>query len=129
LRIENFFRHIQKIIDSCSVVQASTIMFDKRSTYEGYIRGDIFFVDDSALHFREFVDVEIDDERLMYVYQYLSSSNNLIFRYDNTGHHRKLRLPSYPHHKHDGRESNVTPAAAMDLTSVIQKIELMIQLP
>ena len=129
MRIEDYFRQIQKIIDSCSLVQTSTIMFDKRSTYEGYVRGDIFFVDDSTLHFREFVDVETDDEKLMYVYQYLSSAKKLVFRYDNTGHHRKLGLPSYPHHKHAGRESNVTPAAAMDLSSVIEEIDSMIQLP
>ena len=129
MRIENYFRQVQKIIDSCSVVQTSTVMFDKRSTYEGYIRGDIFFVDDSTLHFREFIDVETNDERLMYVYQYLSFSKEFIFRYDNTGHHRKLGLSSYPHHKHDGGESNVTPAPAMDLASVIEEIESMIQLP
>jgi len=129
LRIENYFRWIQKIMDSCSVAQSSTIMFDKRSTYEGYIRGDIFFVDDSTLHFREFIDVETDEERLMYVYQYRSSSKMLIFRYDNTGHHRKLGLSSYPHHKHEGRESNVIPATAMDLASVIEEIESMVHLP
>lgn len=129
MRIEEYFRQIQKTIDSCAVVQTSTIMFDKRSTYEGYVRGDTFFVDDSVLHFREFLDVETDRERLMYVYQYLSSEKKLIFRYDNTGHHRKLGLPTYPHHKHAGSESNVIQAAPMDLKIVIEEIEGMIQLP
>jgi hypothetical protein len=74
LRIEEYFLQIQKIIDSYSVIQSSKIMFDKRGTYEGFIRGDIFFLDGSILHLREFVDVETLEERLMYVYQYISSS-------------------------------------------------------
>jgi len=104
-------------------------MFDKRSTYEGFIRGDLYFLDDSVLHLREFIDVETHDERLMYVYQYTSSSRKLIFRYDNTGHHKELGLPTYPHHKHEGQETNVVAAAAMDLPAVLDEIYSMIQLP
>ena len=36
MRIEEYFRQIQKIIDSYSVIQSSKIMFDKRGTYEGF---------------------------------------------------------------------------------------------
>lgn len=129
MRIEEYFRQIQKIIDSYSVIQSSKIMFDKRSTYEGFIRGDIFFLDGSILHLREFVDVESLEERLMYVYQYISSSKELIFRYDNTGHHRKLSLPTYPHHKHEGSEDNIAPATASDLDSVLEEINSIVQLP
>ncbi|AUB41957.1 hypothetical protein COO91_08048 [Nostoc flagelliforme CCNUN1] len=28
----------------------------------------------------------------------MNSENNLIFRYDNTEHHRKLNLTTFPHH-------------------------------
>ena len=75
--------------------------------YEGFIRGKISFKNNSLLHFREFVHVEILVDRKMYSYQYMSSDNNLIFRYDNTEHHRKLNLATLPHHKHDGSEENV----------------------
>ncbi|WP_263983390.1 toxin-antitoxin system TumE family protein [Nostoc flagelliforme] len=50
------------------------------------------------LHLREFVYVEISPDRKMYSYQYMNSENNLIFRYDNTEHHRKLNLTTFPHH-------------------------------
>jgi len=64
-------------------------------------------VDGSILHFREVVDVEATIDRLMYTYQYMSATKTLIFRYDNTGHHKRLNLPTYLHHKHKGSEENV----------------------
>ncbi len=59
----------------------------------------------------------------MYSYQYMDTENNLIFRYDNTEHHRKLNLPTFPHHKHDGREDNVVSSDAPFLADVLKEIE------
>lgn len=129
MRIEDYFQQIQKIIELCPVVQLSEISYIKRGSYEGFIRGELNFVDGSMLHLREFVDVEITSDRLMYAYQYLDSSNKLIFRYDNTGHHKKLGLPTYPHHKHHGSEENVFPALAPDLQAILTEIELLVKLP
>jgi hypothetical protein len=50
-----------------------SITYDKRSTHEGFIRGEVYFVDASILHLREFVDVETAVERLLYVYQYMAA--------------------------------------------------------
>ena len=86
-------------------------------------------MDGSTLHLREFVDVEITQDRLMYVYQYMDSSHELVFRYDNTGHHEKLGLSTYPHHKHEGSEDNIVPSAAPHLSIVLKDIESLIQLP
>lgn len=58
----------------------------------------------------------------MYSYQYMSSENNLIFRYDNTEHHRKLNLETFPHHKHDGTENNVVQSDAPFLAEVLEEI-------
>ena len=76
----------------------------------------------SLLHFREFVHVEIMVDRKMYSYQYMSSDNNLIFPYDNTEHHRKLNLATFPHHKHDGSEENVVQSDAPFLAEVLEEI-------
>lgn len=81
------------------------------------------------LHVREYVDVENEVDRLIYAYQYLSSERQLIFRYDNSGHHKKLNLPTYPHHKHDGSESNVVASLSPDLRTVLEEIETLIDLP
>ncbi len=106
-------------------MQMSTVTFDKRGTYEGFIQGELEFADGSLLHLREFVDVEIEVQRMMYTYQYMSSAKTLIFRYDNTGHHKKLNLPTYPHHKHDGSEHNVIASFPPDLATVLSEIEVM----
>jgi len=129
LRIEVYFRQIEKIIEACLVVQLSNVTYEKRGTHEGFIRGELYFIDGSTLHLREFVDVEITEDRVMYVYQYMDSSDKLVFRYDNTGHHKKLGLSTYPHHKHEGSEDEVVPSAAPDLVTVLQEIESLVQLP
>lgn len=82
-------------------------------------------MDDSVLHFREYVDTETEPDRLMYAYQYVDQDDQLFFRYDNTGHHKKLRLVTYPHHKHDGREDKVIPSDAPDLSDVLLEIETL----
>jgi hypothetical protein len=128
LRIEVYFQQVRKAIEASPIVQAFDIAYDKRSTYEGFIRGEIYFVDGSILHLREFIDAEINPERLTYVYQYMDSTQRLVFRYDNTGHHRKLGLSTFPHHKHDGGEDNVLASSAPTLTQVLSEIEASIEL-
>ena len=49
----------------------------------------------------------------------------LVFRYDNTGQHKKIKLSTYPHHKHEGCDNNVVPSAAKDLANVLKEIELL----
>lgn len=129
MRIEAYFRQIEKLIDACPVVRLSSATYEKRGTHEGFIRAELCFVDGSTLYAREFVDVEVVAERVMYAYQFIDSSQKLVFRYDNTGHHRKLGLSTYPHHKHDGLENRVVPSVAPDLAAVLQEIESLVELP
>lgn len=65
-------------------------------------------------------------DRGMYSSQYMDASNNLIFRYDNTEHHKKLNLPSYPHHKHEGRQDNILSSDAPMLVDVLKEIERLL---
>ena len=121
--IEDYFQQIQILIESSELVQLFKIEEDKRGLYEGFIKGKITFKNNSLLHFREFVYVEIDIDRKMYSYQYMDSKNELIFRYDNTEHHRKLNLPTFPHHKHDRSENNVIQSHAPFLADVLQEVK------
>ena len=66
MRIEAYFQQIRNLVDACPVVQSSSLTYDKRSTHEGFIRGEIYLLDASVPHLREFVDVEITVERLLY---------------------------------------------------------------
>ena len=69
--IEDYFQQIQLLIECSSIVQLFNIERDKRGMYEGFIKGKIDFKDNSLLHFREFVYVEIGIDRKMYSYEYI----------------------------------------------------------
>ena len=127
--IEAYFQRLRETIDTCSIVNAFNVTYDKRASHEGFIRGEVYFVDGSILHLREFVDVEIDVDRLLYVYQYMAPDKKLVFRYDNTGHYKELNLHTYPHHKHEGSERKIMASSAPDMTSVLKEIEMLVELP
>ncbi len=120
--IEDYFQEVRDIIEACSVVQLSNVNYDSRSIYRGFMRGELKFSDGSVLYLREFVDVKTTIVREMYSYHYENASKKLIFRYDNTRHHKKLNLPNYPHHKHDGSEDNVISSNAPMLAEVLNEI-------
>jgi hypothetical protein len=128
LRIEVYFQQLRETIDACPIVRSFNVTYDKRGSHEGFIRGEVYFVDGSTLHLREFVDVEIEVDRLTYVYQYMDPAKKLVFRYDNTGHHKKLNLVTYPHHKHEGSEHNIVASPAPDLTVVLSEIGTLMEL-
>lgn len=120
--IEEYFQEVRNIIEACLVVQLSNVNYETRSIYRGFIRGELKFSDDSVLYLREFVDVQTIIDREMYSYHYENSSKILIFRYDNTRHHKKLNLPNYPHHKHDGSEDNVISSNAPMSADILDEI-------
>ena len=129
MRIDAYFQQGQQCIAQSSFIQLSTMNYEKWGTYEGFIRGELSCIDGSVLHLREFLDVETTVERLMYAYQYMAPDGNLLFRYDNTEHHKKLELSTYPHHKHDGSETCVIASDGPELTDILEEIELLIMLP
>lgn len=121
--IEIYFQQIYDLIQSSRIAEIFNLDCEKRGFYEGFIRGQIKFKNNAVLHLREFVYVEISIDRKMYSYQYMDSKNNLLFRYDNTEHHQKLNLPTFPHHKHDGSEDNVIKSDAPFLAGVLNEVE------
>jgi Family of unknown function (DUF6516) len=125
--IEDYFRQVETLIATASIVHSSSITYDKRSTYIGFIRGEIYFLDGSQLHLREFVNVEHGVERYMYAYHYQRPDGTLVFRYDNTPHFPAL--PSFPHHKHEGSEANVVAASSSDLQIILTEIQGLITIP
>ncbi len=75
--IEDYFQQIQLLVKSLEIVKLFHIETEKRGMYEGFIRAKLEFKDNSLLHLREFVYVEISPDRKMYSYQYMNSENNL----------------------------------------------------
>ena len=129
MRVDEYFGQLSELISGCPFIQLTQISFDQRGAHEGFVRGELTFIDASMLHLREFVDVENGVDRLMYVYQYMNPQKRVVFRYDNTGHHRELNLPTYPHHKHAGSEENVIVSAAPYLNDVLTEILGIIKVP
>jgi hypothetical protein len=122
LYIEDYFEQVRSVISQCPIVESFSLDCDRRDAYEGFWRAEITLSDRSVLKVREFVSVEAGVDRDMYAYQYMSSLNQLIFRYDNTPHHQKLNLPTFPHHKHDGAEENVVSSIAPTLGEVLEEV-------
>jgi hypothetical protein len=59
----------------------------------------------------------------------MNPGKEIVLRYDNTGHHKELYLPTYPHHKH-GDERKVRASSVPDLASVLgEEIETLVKLP
>lgn len=74
----------------------------------------------------EYVAFDNSLERYTYVYQYMTADQQLIFRHDNTEHHR--HVATFPHHKRKGSEANVVVASAPTLADMLSEIELLVRL-
>lgn len=122
MRIDEYYVLIQSTIAGCLWIETSSIAYAERSNEQCFIRGDIRFIDNSRLHFREYVDCEPVVERLSYSYTYLRPDSSLIFRYDNTPHHIRLGIVSFPHHKHVYTENNIVESACPELQDVLNEI-------
>lgn len=124
--IERYFQQIRELIARSRRVQNAAVEYDRRDKNTGFLRGNITFVNGSILHVREFTNVSPGLHRLSYSYQYMDPAKQLIFRYDDADHHRELNLPTHPHHKHDGDESNIIAATAPTLADVLAEIEQLL---
>ena len=123
--IDDYFRDLLDKINATAIVRTSDLNFDKRSSMVGFIRGQIFFNDDSILHLKELIDLRKEPVQVMYVYHYQDISGNLIFRYDNTPHFTELT--SFPHHKHTITTTEAIIGEPPDLSEITSEIETFIE--
>jgi hypothetical protein len=89
-----------------------------------FLRGNVYFIDNSLLHFRELFVGQDNPFKKTYAYHYQRADGRMVFRYDNAPHFPEL--PAAPHHKHIG-ETDVIAADAPDLQSVLKEIEGLIK--
>jgi hypothetical protein len=123
LLIEEYFRAIEQDIISCPLIHSYNLIKDKRSVYIGFIEGIVKFLDNSTLHFMEFVDVGQKIEKYKYSYHYENDSRSLIFRYDIAPHYRNIE--TFPHHKHVG-SNQVVASKETSLKEVLYEIEKLL---
>jgi hypothetical protein len=125
--IEAYFEILLHTISASPVVRTRNVTFDQRSSSIGFIRGDIYFIDGSLLHFRELINLQLTEERVMYAYHYQGTAQRLIFRYDNTAHFPNL--PNAPHHKHMGEEQVIGVEGVIpSLGEILREIESLIEI-
>jgi hypothetical protein len=119
--IDAYLHSLLESVAASPLIHSSSVLFDKRTQQSGFLRGDLYFSDNSRLHFRELIEIQNSVVRLMYSYHYQKGDGTLIFRYDDTPHHK--HLPNFPHHKHVFEEGHVISAEPPNLSSVLKEIE------
>lgn len=122
--IEQYFQSILDLLASLPFVESSNVNLEKRGDLAGFIRGEIEFRDGSSLlFFRELIDLRSPLQKIMYAYHFQKADGALIFRYDNTAHHRLVS--TFPYHKHlEG--GDVTYSDVPSLEQVLGEIELIL---
>ncbi len=78
--ITEYFRKIESQIADCVNILEISIFKDNRSLHIGIIEGKLLFIDESELHFIEFINVKQTTEVYKYSYHYQDRNGNLIFR-------------------------------------------------
>jgi Family of unknown function (DUF6516) len=122
--IAGYFRYASEILAISRVIKSQDIHTEKRTTTEGFLRGDVLYKDGSHLHFRELVTTDPSVQLISYTYHYMSADGTLIFRYDDSDHFPNL--PTAPHHKHIG-QNDVIASSVPDLKSAVEEIERLIR--
>ena len=94
-------KYFAKLEDQISLFQNILVTYSVTTKYynssKGYISGNIVFTGNSKLSFKEVKDTEFN-KKDKYSYHFMSSSDEIIFRYDNAYHHPEIK--TFPHHKH-----------------------------
>jgi hypothetical protein len=64
--IAGYFRYASEILAISRVIKSQDIHTEKRTTTEGFLRGDVLYKDGSHLHFRELVTTDPSVQLISY---------------------------------------------------------------
>jgi hypothetical protein len=121
--IEQYFQTLLELLASLPFVVTPDVSLEKRGELVGFIRAEVGFSNGSTLFFRELIDLRLPLQTVMYAYHYQTAEGKLVFRYDNTAHHKSIS--TFPHHKHLIGEE-VTSSDIPSLEKVLREIEGLI---
>jgi hypothetical protein len=113
--IRVYFSEVEKKLEEIKwLIKKKTIEFNLVSEEMGIIKGNIVFVNNYALDFRELVSEEHTDYR----YHFMNGNNRLIKRWDSAPHHKEIT--TFPFHLH-------TPEGVMecDKVNLIEVIDII----
>jgi hypothetical protein len=101
-----------------NIIADKSIEFREFDVDEGLLKGEIVFIDGSAL---EFLEYQKGNRSLKYRFHYMDDKGALVFRYDNAPHHH---VSTFPHHKH--LPTSVIASYPPGLIDVIDEIEKIV---
>ena len=111
-----------ELLEGSEIVESYEVIDYKEGRDFYFLKIRAMLIDGSVLHIREFVSG--DDYSYSIQWQ---RDGELIIRWDNAPHHRKLS--TFPHHKHVGSDKNVLPSSEITLEDVLRVISSNIQNP
>lgn len=122
MHVADYFHQVEKLIADCPAVISQELLYDQRTSYIGFIKGILTFIDSSQLHFKEFIDTQDPSMKYKYGYHY-QKDNQLIFRYDN-----RIHTPETPlHHKHLPAQSElIFVDSAPTFESILKEIIVLL---
>lgn len=115
-----YARSVHELLDALVAagdVVAVTLHVEAQANLRGFIEGNVRFADGSLLAIREFVNLMLQEPRLMYAYHYQDRSGQLVFGYDNARHRPPL---SQAEHKHT--QAGIEVVGAPTLADVLREI-------
>ena len=120
-RVTEYFSKLIDAIRNSSWLQNEDLTFREIDEKEGYIRGILFLHGGYTLHIAEYISVKHGHpERIKYRYQLQNIKDDLLARWDNAPHHKKIS--SYPYHKHC-EDGEIDVSAKMDILLILSKLD------
>ncbi|MBI4744039.1 MAG: hypothetical protein HY776_04385 [Actinobacteria bacterium] len=125
MRLRTYFNQIEKEVRTARFLSSCKLTFEERPPCMGFIEGILYLLDGSELHFTEFIDAEIQIQKINYSYHYMHK-NRLVFRYDNASDPKARKLATYPHHKH--LSNKLLPSQPPEFREILEEITSFITL-
>jgi len=120
--LRDYVANLQALIAATPFVTATSFSYEERPPSAGLIKGNILFVDNSQLDFKEFLIFQPTVQVIKYAYNY-RKGDHPIFRYDNANDPAARNLSSFPVHKHVGSDILATkkPSFEMVLKEIVSQ--------
>lgn len=120
--ITKYFKTVESYLEDYTHIVEDYIVNKQTFTKEkGTIVGEVFFNNETRMDFLEVINTN-KPTKDKYSYHYMNKDNEMIFRYDNAKHFRKIK--TFPHHKHT--KNGVVENNETNIKEVLSEIEELI---
>lgn len=121
--ILDYMDNVQLVMDKSPVIAAFQIVRSRVNTDDGYLRLRATLTNEDFLETAEYFVIEANQLVVVdYRYQWMRSDKMVLCRrWDNTPDHPGLE--NFPHHIHDGSETNVISSQPMTLFELLKFLE------